>query len=122
MLKLVFSKQIFGYKISDDENLAQLTDLFLLAVFNLPFSCIDSPFSIMTELLNGIYEIKANTYDHVWYEQLRGRSGRQGDPGSSRFFLSLEDNIFRIFGGDRIQVFIPYYRLAAYKLMHVQVI
>ncbi|CAI0470098.1 unnamed protein product [Linum tenue] len=37
--------------------------------------------------------------------QLRGRSGRQGDPGSSRFFLSLEDNIFRIFGGDRIQVF-----------------
>lgn len=35
--------------------------------------------------------------------QLRGRSGRQGDPGGSRFFLSLEDNIFRIFGGDRIQ-------------------
>ncbi|XP_034904175.1 protein translocase subunit SECA1, chloroplastic isoform X2 [Populus alba] len=35
--------------------------------------------------------------------QLRGRSGRQGDPGSSRFFLSLEDNLFRIFGGDRIQ-------------------
>ncbi|XP_059438065.1 protein translocase subunit SecA, chloroplastic [Corylus avellana] len=35
--------------------------------------------------------------------QLRGRTGRQGDPGSSRFFLSLEDNIFRIFGGDRIQ-------------------
>ncbi|KAF7818075.1 protein translocase subunit SecA, chloroplastic [Senna tora] len=35
--------------------------------------------------------------------QLRGRSGRQGDAGSSRFFLSLEDNIFRIFGGDRIQ-------------------
>ncbi|XP_057422764.1 protein translocase subunit SecA, chloroplastic [Lotus japonicus] len=35
--------------------------------------------------------------------QLRGRSGRQGDPGSSRFFLSLEDNIFRIFGGDQIQ-------------------
>ena len=34
--------------------------------------------------------------------QLRGRSGRQGDPGSSRFFLSLEDNLLRIFGGDRI--------------------
>jgi preprotein translocase subunit SecA len=34
--------------------------------------------------------------------QLRGRAGRQGDPGSSRFFLSLEDNLFRIFGGDRI--------------------
>jgi len=34
--------------------------------------------------------------------QLRGRSGRQGDPGSSRFFLSLEDKLLRIFGGDRI--------------------
>ena len=30
--------------------------------------------------------------------QLRGRSGRQGDPGSSRFYLSLEDNLMRIFG------------------------
>jgi preprotein translocase subunit SecA len=34
--------------------------------------------------------------------QLRGRSGRQGDPGSSRFFLSLEDDLLRIFGADRI--------------------
>ena len=35
--------------------------------------------------------------------QLRGRAGRQGDPGASRFFLSLEDDLFRIFGGDRIK-------------------
>ncbi|MCB1169394.1 MAG: preprotein translocase subunit SecA [Leptospiraceae bacterium] len=34
--------------------------------------------------------------------QLRGRSGRQGDPGSSRFYLSLEDNLMRLFGGPRI--------------------
>nr|YP_009243911.1 preprotein translocase subunit SecA [Sporolithon durum]AMK96153.1 preprotein translocase subunit SecA [Sporolithon durum] len=34
--------------------------------------------------------------------QLRGRGGRQGDPGSSRFFLSLEDNLLRIFGGEKI--------------------
>ncbi len=34
--------------------------------------------------------------------QLRGRSGRQGDPGSSRFFLSLEDDLMRLFGGDRL--------------------
>jgi preprotein translocase subunit SecA len=34
--------------------------------------------------------------------QLRGRAGRQGDPGSSQFFLSLEDDLMRIFGGDRI--------------------
>ena len=35
--------------------------------------------------------------------QLRGRSGRQGDPGSSRFYLSLEDNLMRIFAGDRVR-------------------
>lgn len=37
--------------------------------------------------------------------QLRGRSGRQGDPGSSQFFLSLEDDLLRIFGGDNIKSF-----------------
>src|SRR6185503_11185357 len=35
--------------------------------------------------------------------QLRGRGGRQGDPGSSRFYLSLEDDLMRIFGADRMQ-------------------
>ena len=35
--------------------------------------------------------------------QLRGRSGRQGDPGMSRFYLSLEDNLLRLFGSERIQ-------------------
>ena len=34
--------------------------------------------------------------------QLRGRSGRQGDPGASRFYLSLEDDLMRLFGGDRV--------------------
>jgi len=35
--------------------------------------------------------------------QLRGRAGRQGDPGSSRFYLSMDDNLMRIFGGDRMK-------------------
>ena len=35
--------------------------------------------------------------------QLRGRAGRQGDPGKSRFYISLEDDLMRLFGGDRIQ-------------------
>ena len=35
--------------------------------------------------------------------QLRGRSGRQGDPGKTRFFISLEDDLMRLFGGDRLQ-------------------
>ncbi|WP_290770878.1 preprotein translocase subunit SecA [Anaerofustis sp.] len=37
--------------------------------------------------------------------QLRGRAGRQGDPGSSQFFISLEDDLMRLFGGERIQGF-----------------
>ena len=38
--------------------------------------------------------------------QLRGRSGRQGDPGYSRFYLSLEDDLMKRFGGDRVKVFL----------------
>ena len=37
--------------------------------------------------------------------QLRGRAGRQGDPGESRFYISLEDDLMRLFGGDRVQKF-----------------
>jgi preprotein translocase subunit SecA len=41
--------------------------------------------------------------------QLRGRAGRQGDPGSSRFYLSLEDDLLRVFGGERVKALM--YRL-----------
>ena len=43
--------------------------------------------------------------------QLRGRSGRQGDPGSTQFFVSLEDDLIRIFGGERIQKMMEKLRL-----------
>ena len=43
--------------------------------------------------------------------QLRGRSGRQGDPGSSQFFVSLEDDLLRIFGGDRIKSLMGFLKL-----------
>ncbi len=43
--------------------------------------------------------------------QLRGRAGRQGDPGSTRFFLSLEDNLLRIFGGDRVAAMMNAFRV-----------
>ncbi len=43
--------------------------------------------------------------------QLRGRAGRQGDPGSSQFFLSLEDDLMRVFGGDRIKGFMEAFKL-----------
>ncbi len=43
--------------------------------------------------------------------QLRGRSGRQGDPGSSRFYVSLEDDIMRIFGGDQISKLMTFMKM-----------
>lgn len=43
--------------------------------------------------------------------QLRGRAGRQGDPGESRFFLSLEDDLMRLFGGERIQTMMDRFNL-----------
>ena len=43
--------------------------------------------------------------------QLRGRSGRQGDPGSSQFFLSLEDDLLRVFGGGKLKSFIERFNL-----------
>src|SRR5690606_11146083 len=43
--------------------------------------------------------------------QLRGRAGRQGDPGSSRFYLSLEDPLMRIFAGDRVRAIMDRLRL-----------
>ncbi len=43
--------------------------------------------------------------------QLRGRAGRQGDPGSTKFFLSLEDNLLRIFGGDRVKGLMQMFRV-----------
>ena len=54
--------------------------------------------------LGGLYVIGTDHHEARRIDnQLRGRSGRQGDPGSSRFYSSLEDDLFRRFGGDRIK-------------------
>jgi preprotein translocase subunit SecA len=54
--------------------------------------------------LGGLHVIGTERHDARRIDnQLRGRSGRQGDPGSSQFFLSLEDDLLRIFGGERIK-------------------
>ena len=56
--------------------------------------------------LGGLYIIGTErNYSRRIDNQLRGRCGRQGDPGKSRFFLSLEDELLRIFGGSKIQNF-----------------
>ncbi|QDY62426.1 preprotein translocase subunit SecA [Helicobacter pylori] len=54
--------------------------------------------------IGGLYIIGTERHESRRIDnQLRGRSGRQGDPGTSQFYLSLEDNLLRIFGSDRIK-------------------
>ncbi len=54
--------------------------------------------------LGGLYVIGTERHETRRIDnQLRGRAGRQGDPGKSRFFLSLEDDLMRLFGGERIK-------------------
>ncbi len=56
--------------------------------------------------LNGLHILATERHEARRIDnQLRGRAGRQGDPGSSRFYLSLEDDLMRIFGSDRISGF-----------------
>jgi len=58
---------------------------------------------LIVKQLGGLHVIGTERHESRRIDnQLRGRSGRQGDPGSSRFFLSLEDKLLRIFGGDQI--------------------
>nr|YP_010536797.1 preprotein-translocase subunit a [Helicotheca tamesis]UYC30584.1 preprotein-translocase subunit a [Helicotheca tamesis] len=62
--------------------------------------------NVIVKNLGGLYIIGTErNYSRRIDNQLRGRCGRQGDPGKSRFFLSLEDELLRIFGGSKIQNF-----------------
>ncbi|WP_017328171.1 preprotein translocase subunit SecA [Synechococcus sp. PCC 7336] len=74
------------------------------------FQQIRSDYQVITDAeheevvnLGGLHVIGTERHESRRIDnQLRGRSARQGDPGSTRFFLGLEDNLLRIFGGDRI--------------------
>ena len=65
---------------------------------------VDIKLSDEVKDLGGLYIISTERHESRRIDnQLRGRSGRQGDPGESRFYLSLEDNLLRIFGSDKIR-------------------
>ncbi|MDR1911449.1 MAG: preprotein translocase subunit SecA [Helicobacteraceae bacterium] len=65
---------------------------------------VDIKLDSETRELGGLFIIGTERHESRRIDnQLRGRSGRQGDPGESRFYLSLEDNLLRIFGSDRIK-------------------
>ena len=61
----------------------------------------------------GLYVMGTNRHESSRIDnQLRGRAGRQGDPGTSRFFLSFEDDMFVIFGGDSLQNILKMFRVS----------
>jgi preprotein translocase subunit SecA len=65
---------------------------------------VDIKVSDEIKALGGLYILGTERHENRRIDnQLRGRSGRQGDPGTSQFFLSLEDNLLRIFGSDKIK-------------------
>jgi len=65
---------------------------------------VDIKVSEEIKALGGLYIVGTERHENRRIDnQLRGRSGRQGDPGTSQFYLSLEDNLLRIFGSDKIK-------------------
>ena len=63
-------------------------------------------------VLGGLHVIGSERHESRRIDnQLRGRSGRQGDPGSSRFYVSLEDDIMRLFGGDQVAKLMTIFKL-----------
>ena len=63
--------------------------------------------------LGGLYVVGTSRHESRRVDnQLRGRAGRQGDPGGTRFFLSLEDDIFKIFGADKMSGMLENFRVA----------
>nr|ARW60552.1 preprotein-translocase subunit a [Polysiphonia sp.] len=87
---------------SKNENDSQLKKIYLKLLKEYKKHCQKEKDAILQ--LGGLYVIGTERHESRRIDnQLRGRSGRQGDKGMSRFFLSLQDNLFRIFGGKTIE-------------------
>lgn len=99
--------ETYLYNIITNKNITNIQDLYLNHLYS----------KILKELkttlekekkevikLGGLHVIGTERHESRRIDnQLKGRAGRQGDPGSSRFFLSLDDQLLRIFGGDKIK-------------------
>ena len=90
-----------GFGETDDEEILAARERFsqLHAQYKAEFA----PNAEKVKAAGGLYIIGTERHESRRIDnQLRGRSGRQGDPGATRFYLSLEDDLMRLFGGERI--------------------
>ncbi len=86
---------------TDDEQIAALR--IAIATVKSEYDVVVQQEEVAVRNAGGLHVIGTERHESRRVDnQLRGRSGRQGDPGSTRFFLSLGDNLLRIFGGDRV--------------------
>ncbi len=91
-----------GFADTDDEEIIAARKMF--TELNDKYKAQVQPEQEEVKKLGGLYIIGTERHESRRIDnQLRGRSGRQGDPGQSKFFLSLEDDLMRIFGSDRVK-------------------
>ena len=95
----------------DPEYIIRLRDAFE-GIYDL-YSEITNAEKELVRQAGGLYVMGTNRHESSRIDnQLRGRAGRQGDPGSSRFFLSFEDDMFVIFGGDALKNILGMFRVS----------
>ena len=91
-----------AYSHTEDEAILEARKTF--AELNKKYKDEIAPEAEEVRALGGLYIIGTERHESRRIDnQLRGRAGRQGDPGESRFFLCLEDDIMRLFGTERMQ-------------------
>ena len=108
MRKLEYSEELIqeatGYAETDNEEILEARAKY--QELNKKFEAQIKPEAEEVRAAGGLFIIGTERHESRRIDnQLRGRAGRQGDPGSSQFFLSLEDDLLRIFGGDNIKKF-----------------
>jgi preprotein translocase subunit SecA len=91
-----------GFAETDDEEVLKARDAY--QKYNARFREEIQPEAQEVKDAGGLFILGTERHESRRIDnQLRGRSGRQGDPGESRFFISLEDDLMRLFGGERVQ-------------------
>ena len=106
MAKRGFTEELIaeatGFADTDDEEIINARKTF--TELNDKFKAQIKPEQDEVKSLGGLFIIGTERHESRRIDnQLRGRAGRQGDPGSSRFFLSLDDDLMRIFGSERVK-------------------
>ena len=106
MRKMGYSEELLveatAYSHTEDEEILEARKTF--AELNKKYKEQIAPEAQEVRDLGGLYIVGTERHESRRIDnQLRGRAGRQGDPGKSRFYISLEDDLMRLFGGERLQ-------------------